>query len=108
LCSVCPAAFLEPPTINYNHPYLVAIQVTCFALKVEETPSLLVEMILSVLLKQWAVQAMRKLKVSCIGVYMSLELRRPEDGTSAPKHVGIFKPYLNYINLLCVFVGIYD
>jgi hypothetical protein len=85
------------------------MQVTCFALKVDETPSLLVEMILSVLLKQWAVQAMRNLKVSYIGVYISLQLRRPEDGNSAPKHVGIFKPYLQYINnLLCVFVGIYD
>jgi hypothetical protein len=75
---------------------------------VDETSSLLVEVVLYVLLKQWALQAMRKLKVSCIDVNVSLQLRRPEDGTSAPKHVGIFKTYLQYINLLCVFVGIYQ
>jgi len=84
------------------------MQVTCFALKVDETSSLLVEMTPSVLLKQWALQAMRKLKVSYIGFYVCLQLRRPEDGTSALKHVGIFKTYLQYINLLCVFVRIDD
>jgi hypothetical protein len=84
------------------------MQVTYFALKVDETSSLLVEMILSALLKQWAVHTMRKLKVSCIGVYASLQLRRPEDGTSAPKHVGILKTYLHYINIFCVFVGVND
>jgi hypothetical protein len=68
------------------------MQVTCFPVKVDETLSLLIEIILSVLLKQWAVQAMRKLKVSCVGVYISLQLRRSEDGISAPKHVGIFNP----------------
>ena len=83
------------------------MQVTSFALQVDETSSLLVEIIVSVLLKQWALQAMRKLKVSCIGVHVSLQFRRPEDCTSAPKHVGIFKTYLQYISLLCMFVDIW-
>jgi hypothetical protein len=48
------------------------MQVTSFALKVDETSSLLAEMTPSVLLKQWALQAVRKLKVSCIGVYVCL------------------------------------
>ena len=69
----------------------MAVQITCFALTMDDTSRLLVEMILSILLKQWAVQAMRKLKVSCIGVYVSLQLRRPEDGTSAPNHVEFLK-----------------
>lgn len=36
--------------------------------------------------------------------YVSLLLRRPEDGTSAPKHVGIFKTYLQYYMCLLVYV----
>jgi hypothetical protein len=37
-----------------------------------------------------------------------LYLRLSADGASAPKHVGVFKGYVHFVNLLCEFVGEYD
>jgi hypothetical protein len=45
---------------------------------------------------------------SCIGACTPLYLRLPEDGVSTPKRVGVFKPYVEFVNLLCAFVGMYD
>jgi hypothetical protein len=44
----------------------------------------------------------------CIVACAPLYFRLPEDEGWAPKHVGGFKTYVQFVNLLCELVGIYD
>ena len=44
----------------------------------------------------------------CFGACTPLYLRLPEDGTSTPKYVGVCETYVQFVNLLCAFIGVYD
>ena len=39
------------------------------------------------------------------GAGTPLYLRLPDDGSSAPKHVGFLETYVEFVILLCAFVG---
>ena len=43
-----------------------------------------------------------------MGICTPLCSRLPEDGVSAPKHVGVFETDVHFVMVLCAFVGEYD